>query len=283
MLKHMSKKYPSPNLDAHLKEFGEIIGPIEFRQTISELKAVNDGKGLKNAEECIPHIEAIIGGDGAYELKKSLVQALGDIGTPAAEKSLKKLIEGGKECFGASSRPDKRFLAEQACVNLVNIYGSQNHPMSKYILDKMEFVYDNLTFERRDMAVVRHDVWQFPDGFISHCPTLALETPKGKPKVLLGYDPNYLTIKFIQGVKGDDMSGDNTTDGYNKAEFLLRHYLRTAKDVLIKDGKMLVPIAYEKGSDMTYGMKKLRGLYFRDDGILSLDKIRTKDVLGLDD
>ena len=73
----MSKKYPSPNLDAHLKEFGEIIGPIEFRQTISELKAVNDGKGLKNAEECIPHIEEILGGEVAYELKKKFDSSLG--------------------------------------------------------------------------------------------------------------------------------------------------------------------------------------------------------------
>ena len=88
-----------------------------------------------------------------------------------------------------------------------------------------------------------------------------------------------LTINFIQGIKGVPATD---VDGVNQFEFLMKHYLKKCKEVIFDEcGDTILPI-----SMATYGLasnssKKVRDLFFRDDGVLNLNKKRTREVLGL--
>ena len=123
--------------------------------------------------------------------------------------------------------------------------------------------------------------WTFPDGHTYTDTMLAYQSPKGDKKAVMGYFEDTLNIRFVQGVKGSDVGGDEDTDGYNVGEYLLRHYLRKARPVIMEGDELRFPIFFMRGDKEGLPSKKLRSLYFRKDGVLSLEKVRTREVLGL--
>lgn len=110
---------------------------------------------------------------------------------------------------------------------------------------------------------------------------LLLESPKGKPKTIMGYDKDTLSINFVQGIKGKDTTANRSSKGYDLREFLLRHYLRKSSIAICDGPELVLPIAYQTTDHMTVSAMKLRDLYFRDDTVISTEKKQSRKVLSI--
>ena len=166
----------------------------------------------------------------------------------------------------------------ESCKNLALMNRRGTDDETLHLLDRFDAFNNDLG---DGVRIKKISEWTFPDGHTYTDTMLAYQSPKGDKKAVMGYFEDTLNIRFVQGVKGSDVGGDEDTDGYNVGEYLLRHYLRKARPVIMEGDELRFPIFFMRGDKEGLPSKKLRSLYFRKDGVLSLEKVRTREVLGL--
>ncbi len=297
---------PLPTLDGAFKRIvsGDVFkGLIEVRHMSQQVRANNDQVLLAVLDDvAVPNIMGLVGGDYSINEKSQMLFALKDIGTPLSEQVLRSFIRRGAETFLCDGAGEKfgeddgmrnvraQGLVHSSCNSLTELLLSPHQPGSRRLDGLFGKFQDSLTVEGPNHMIEREEKMWVRGGVEHEEPMLVLNAPKDNTAVImgLGYRSRELNITFITGCITSRWNLAEDTIGMNPAEFMLQHYLRNARDLILDDQNRLnVPVVFHAqpyvadNGDTTFTSMKLRDWYFRKDGVLNLNKKKTREVLGI--
>ena len=280
----------SPTLNGALLRLREpsqaYAGLQEIERMAEAARRESDAAGLEDMDKhAVPALDLFIGDRKVHPSDRiSALDTVKAIGTPAAEAALRKIVAGGH-----AIDTEIADFSVTACHRLKDLLLARHDPRSKGIFERIRESESRLPVETESYRITRQYQWEQrgTEDYIG--PVIVLECPKGRVIFGLGYDDRTLDVRFIQGKYERPPDEAQVALGMPAGEFLFAHYLRTMRPVILgEDNELFFPIIYrgDRGEGDRQEDKVLpkivRNHFCRQNGILSLDRRRTREAFGLE-